>query len=337
MFWFIFLLLADLVVPIFFISGDLKGPYEIVGAFGAFILTIFGGVIHLVTMFFLRQISYKYLTQAKSWGAARANTLIIIVILLWTLFLVVLPKHGTTLAACDQPTEEELVKKMNLKKVESLGETSSIYAQYYSDGNNVYEIIQGTPCGIEARKTVFDGKTFKILNKRYAKSAGKIYYEEKPVVNVDYDSFATFNVNWTDGLAKDNSHVFYLGTILDGADPLTFTPIPLPRSNALVFLAKDKTYLYDFVHLFSANSIQKIDFIDTATFEGIGGEGGPIMGYYRDKNNVYYYNNGMNLVVGVKPGAFRMTGKDSIATDGKNFYEYGKIYTNQVIIDRFLK
>lgn len=113
----IFLLLADLVVPVYIIWGDLNGHFESVGGIALFYLMIIGIVIHAVTMLIVRRRSCVYLTQTKLWSGASANTLIIPAILLWTLFLIVLPSYAVKSIA---PSYDAYVKNTAIKDLKQL-------------------------------------------------------------------------------------------------------------------------------------------------------------------------------------------------------------------------
>ena len=116
----VLLLLVDLIAPALYIWWDLNGPYESIASLGGAQYILYGIVIHLVTMFFLRRIGSKYFTQVKSWGAASANMFIIAVILLWSLFLIVAPSYVEDSIKPSYDSYVRGVAIMDLKQLETL-------------------------------------------------------------------------------------------------------------------------------------------------------------------------------------------------------------------------
>jgi hypothetical protein len=116
----VLLLLADLVAPVYVIWADLNGQFESVGGFGLLLLIPIGVVIHTVTMLVLRRISCGYLIQTKSWGTVSANTVVIVMILLWSLFLTVLPGYAVKSFAPSYDTYVKNTAINDLKKLEPL-------------------------------------------------------------------------------------------------------------------------------------------------------------------------------------------------------------------------
>lgn len=128
-------------------------------------------------------------------------------------------------------------------------ETFSVFGGYYfEDKNGIYwgnDLIGGA---------VPDKATFVAINDKYAKE------------NYAY--------------AKDKNHVYFLGSVLDSADPKTFTII-------------EDNYTKDINHIYTDHSI--IQGADLETFSVINSE------YSKDKNNVYDYG---EIVLGADPKTF---------------------------------
>jgi|GEM_PF-5378532 len=99
---------------------------------------------------------------------------------------------------------------------------------YIKDKNNVYFADPDADNAHFAGSfKVLDGADpaiFEYLGDYYAKSKNNIYYKNTILKYADAASFTTFNGVKVRGLAKDEDHVYFRGSIIDGADPTTFDP-----------------------------------------------------------------------------------------------------------------
>lgn len=78
----------------------------------------------------------------------------------------------------------------------------------------------------------------------YYKSNNKIYYKNKEIKNVDFDTFEILDLDYS----KDINHVYLKGKKFKGADPKTFEVLKCPVKSMIkmydTYYAKDKNNLY---------------------------------------------------------------------------------------------
>jgi hypothetical protein len=149
----------------------------------------------------------------------------------------------------------------------------------------------------------------------YYKQDNKIYQVEVSydlnvkLLEVPEADYETFEFPYESSLAQDKDHVFFMGNIVNVADPNSFEQIG--------------PYFRDYINVYKIvnNELVVIDGIDGCSFELIsfGDSQYNWKGYSKDKNNVYY---GTTVVKDADPQSFVVT-EDKVYD--KN-YEYGGIY-----------
>lgn len=185
------------------------------------------------------------------------------------------------------------------------------FGYYYSPGNNTFEL------GFHPLEV--DEKTFKVLDRYYAKDREQVFYEYKPIKA----NPATF-VILSDEFSKDNEHVFYKGKILDKAEAKSFhlneTGVALDKNHVFVFIEKIFTYQPSSIN-FDKDTVRKLYPNQTETSAQ--------RTLLRDKNGVY----SENVKLPVDPVSFRKHSSDGYWVDKNGIYsESWDPNTRQVIL-----
>ena len=105
-------------------------------------------------------------------------------------------------------------------------------ADWGRDGVHYYYISQFRKKG----KLLSDYKTTIILNSSYAKDRDKAYFRMQAIPDAKTETFEPLS----DLYARDNLHVYYMGNVIEGADPASF------RVDFNGFGAEDKYSIYSF-------------------------------------------------------------------------------------------
>lgn len=178
---------------------------------------------------------------------------------------------------------------------------------YYEDRNKIY--VDGEPLDH------IDAASFKLLQSgdfdggAYAKDKNAVYYSCKGEVLKGADP-ATIQVVGQN-YVRDASHVYYYNSIIDAADPNTFTllggteDIGMGLTTSHIY-SKDKNHVY---HLG-----QKIDGADPATFQ--------ILGYAYAKDKSYAYISG-DSIKDADLATFTALNDTHYAKDKNHVYLYG--------------
>ena len=108
----------------------------------------------------------------------------------------------------------------------------------------------------------------------------------------------------------DRTHVFYRGTIIEDADPVTFTKVEEPEGYMQVYYYKDKNYVYYMGEILEGADVETFRY-HTVT-------------YAVDKNNVYLGG----LALDIDPDNYTLMGGAYIIGSGKVFYGYKAVNVN---------
>ncbi|WP_151810275.1 DKNYY domain-containing protein [Acinetobacter bereziniae] len=148
---------------------------------------------------------------------------------------------------------------------------------YKIQGDAVYFIQYGWDEKEKPLLVSRDVKNFKTINNLYAKDSTTMYYLGKVLQGADPNSFTFLGgvrgLVSTDGYSKDSHTVYFLGKPLVGADPMSFVLF----ENAEAF-ARDKQHVYLKGDVFKQ--------LNAATAESLGS------GYWSELNKLYYYSTG---------------------------------------------
>ena len=235
-------------------------------------------------------------------------------------------------------------KKLNIKSPETF---EIILSKYYNfpnfiygkDDKNVYAISKFDETYSSKIIKNADVNSFEVMkNSMYTKDKNNIYFTHSDVVqmkNVDKDSF-TIGEN---GFSHDKNSVYFYGKKLDRISPQGFKIIDFTvnsgDSEKIAFLT-DSRNLYKFTYGFDDEryNLKNIKLsnvtnvkVDAPSFELVKEYTGS---YYRDKNNVFYYDMNkkeLKKVEGSDRNSF-VEMDNFFAKDNKKVYYLGKQIEN---------
>ena len=235
-------------------------------------------------------------------------------------------------------------EKLNIKSPETF---EIILSKYYNfpnfiygkDDKNVYAISKFDETYSSKIIKNADVSSFEVMkNSMYTKDKNNIYFTHSDVVqmkNVDKDSF-TIGEN---GFSHDKNSVYFYGKKLDRISPQGFKIIDLivnsGDSEKIAFLT-DSRNLYKFTYGFDDEryNLKNIKLsnvtnvkVDAPSFELVKEYTGS---YYRDKNNVFYYDMNkkeLKKVEGSDRSSF-VEMDNFFAKDNKRVYYLGKQIEN---------
>jgi len=187
-------------------------------------------------------------------------------------------------------------KEMDINSLEILRDTSIIL--YLKDKNNVYYVNY-----VESK----DNNDYTKDEENYD-DRKNIEIDIKQIIGADSNSFEIIEI-----YGKDKNNIYAFGKKLLGINPKSFQII---NKNGLLF--KDNKGVY----YFGREQAQKIQNADINSFEEVSKE------YYRDKNNVYYYDNydgDVKKVKGADAKTFEVIDGYALGRDKNAVYDRGKL------------
>ena len=132
--------------------------------------------------------------------------------------------------------------------------------------------------------------------------------KQQDVASVPFADAKTFKSLRLYGV--DSAHVFYRGSIIENADPVTFTKVEEPKGHILSYYYKDKNHVYYMGKI--------LEGADPVTFRR------HTITYSVDKNDVYVGE----LALGIDPDNYTLMGDAYIIGSGKVFYGYKAVNVN---------
>ena len=187
-------------------------------------------------------------------------------------------------------------KEMDINSLEILRDTSIIL--YLKDKNNVYYVNY-----VESK----DNNDYTKDEENYD-DRKNIEIDIKQIIGADSNSFEIIEI-----YGKDKNNIYAFGKKLLGINPKSFEII---NKNGLLF--KDDKGVY----YLGREQAQKIQNADINSFEEVSKE------YYRDKNNVYYYDNydgDVKKVKGADAKTFEAIEGYALGRDKNAVYDRGKL------------
>ena len=187
-------------------------------------------------------------------------------------------------------------KEMDINSLEILRDTSIIL--YLKDKNNVYYVNY-----VESK----DNNDYTKDEENYD-DRKNIEIDIKQIIGADSNSFEIIEI-----YGKDKNNIYAFGKKLLGINPKSFQII---NKNGLLF--KDDKGVY----YLGREQAQKIQNADINSFEEVSKE------YYRDKNNVFYYDNydgDVKRVKGADAKTFEAIDGYALGRDKNAVYDKGKM------------
>jgi len=187
-------------------------------------------------------------------------------------------------------------KEMDINSLEILRDTSIIL--YLKDKNNVYYVNY-----VESK----DNNDYTKDEENYD-DRKNIEIDIKQIIGADSNSFEIIEI-----YGKDKNNIYAFGKKLLGINPKSFQII---NKNGLLF--KDDKGVY----YLGREEAKKIQNADINSFEEVSKE------YYRDKNNVYYYDNydgDVKKVKGADAKTFEAIEGYALGRDKNAVYDRGKM------------
>ena len=229
-------------------------------------------------------------------------------------------------------------KKLNIKNPETF---EIILSKYYNfpnliygkDDKNVYAISKFDKTYSSKIIKNADVNSFEVMeNSMYTKDKNNIYFTRDNTVKLEGADKSSFVIITEDiDFSYDKNNVYFRGKKINGISSDGFKIINLNSQNESFYFLADNKNLYKLITIFSEDTDEIVETklvavknpeVDIASFES---EKKFFTNYYRDKNNVYYYDadyKELKKLEGADRNSF-ISLEENFGKDDKNVYYSG--------------
>lgn len=164
-----------------------------------------------------------------------------------------------------------------------------------------------------------------VPNSGYFSKGEAVYLDGRKIKEADAATFEVLTLD--EYYAKDQTHVFFHGKVVAGADPKTFTAVNPPIDDLEEEVPSDQTPVYwkDAYHVYYREKI--VEGADVNSFIHFAGL------YAKDISHVYYQD---YVLEEADPEKFRFIKRNSIGTDGTNLFIYNRRSEIAVDLESFV-
>ena len=229
-------------------------------------------------------------------------------------------------------------KKLNIKSPETF---EIILSKYYNfpnliygkDDKNVYAISKFDKTYSSKIIKNADVNSFEVVeNSMYTKDKNNIYFTRDNTIKLEGADKNSFGIVTGEvDFSYDKSNVYFRGKKINGMSSHGFKIINLNNQNESFYFLADNKNLYKFITIFSEDTDEIVETklvavknpkVDITSFESLKKF---FTNYYRDKNNVYYYNTDykeLKRLEGADRNSF-ISLEANFGKDDKNVFYYG--------------
>lgn len=163
-----------------------------------------------------------------------------------------------------------------------------------------------------------------VPNSGYFTKGEAVYLDGRRIKEADAATFEVLTLD--EYYAKDQTHVFFHGKVVVGANPKTFAAVKPPVDASEPHASSDRSPLYwrDAQHVyFNGKPMEGAEATSFVHFSGP---------YSKDSNRVYYQE---RIVEGAIPEKFRIIHTEGVATDDNAVFIYGKRSKQAIDLESF--